>query len=104
MHRDKSPLAGTTVKVNARNPNDPGGTATLTYDVEDWWDRVTGESWEVSFAQGNMAALQYAIRQAKTGLPFDDDVLYGKIGAFGHLIHISEVVTNEQPAPVPADG
>jgi hypothetical protein len=64
------------------------------YRVEDYWDRVAGFSWK--FAQGNPACLQYAIRtgigNAKGAhIPPDDEVLYGKIGHFGHLIHVSEI-------------
>lgn len=69
---------------------DLGGTE---YQVEDWWDRVSGKSWTDS--DGNPAALEYAFRAGATNLPIDDEVLYGKIGSLGHLVHISEVVTQE---------
>lgn len=59
------------------------------YRVEGYWDDVSGKSWAVS--DGNPAAMQYAVRSGVKGLPIDDDVLYGKIGAFGHLVHVSEV-------------
>jgi len=42
-------------------------------------------------ANGNPAALIYAIRSGFDGLPTDDEVVYGKIGSFGHLIHESEL-------------
>ena len=61
---------------------------TTEYRVEDWWDRVSGGSW--MDAVGNPAALQYAMRSAGV-LPLDNDVVYGKIGSFGHLIHITEL-------------
>jgi hypothetical protein len=41
-------------------------------------------------ADGNPAALNYAARGV--GLPIDDEVVYGKIGAFGHLVHTKEIV------------
>lgn len=59
------------------------------YRVEDWWDRVYGASW--MDATGNPAALQYAVRSATDGLPIDNDVVYGKVGSFGHIIHTSEL-------------
>jgi hypothetical protein len=59
------------------------------YRLEDWWDKLTGGSW--GDAQGNPACLLYAMRGAAEGLPSDDEVVYGKIGALGHLIHISEL-------------
>lgn len=59
------------------------------YRVEGLWQEVTGCSW--TEAIGNPAALQYAMRAAANNLPIDDDVLYGKIGHFGHLVHVSEI-------------
>jgi hypothetical protein len=66
------------------------------YRVEDWWDRVYGSSW--MDAQGNPAALVYALRSASQsyGVPLDDEVLYGKIGPFGHLVHVSEIAAEEE--------
>lgn len=67
-----------------------------TYDVnghqylaEDWWDRVVGESW--MDCDGNPAALKYAVRSAVDNLPFDNEVLYGKIDGLGHIIHVTEL-------------
>jgi hypothetical protein len=57
--------------------------------VEDYWDRVAGKSWMIS--DGNPAALKYGMRAGFNGLPLDDEVVYGKIGAFGHLVHVSEL-------------
>jgi len=45
------------------------------------------------FADGNPAALDYALRRAVDGLPLDDEVVYGKLGAFGKLIHVSQLPT-----------
>ncbi len=59
------------------------------YEVEGYWTDVTGVSW--MFANGNPAALHYAIRSAANNLPTDDEVLYGKIGGLGHLVHVSEI-------------
>lgn len=61
------------------------------YVLEDWWDRVYGSSW--MYADGNPAALAYAMRTATSGgrIPFDDEVVYGKVGAFGHLLHKTEL-------------
>lgn len=85
IHPEPHPLAGKTVKIKQldKSPQFSG----QEYRVEDYWDRVAGKSW--MDAVGNPAALNYALRP-KT-VPMDDEVLYGKIGAFGHLIHVSEV-------------
>lgn len=84
-HNEKHVLANKKVKI------EKGQLAGNEIVIEDWWDRVYGKSW--MFEQGNPACLQYAIR---TGLqehrvPSDDEVIYGKIGNLGHLVHVSEL-------------
>lgn len=59
------------------------------FHIEDWWDRVSGGSWQVSI--GNPAALQYSLRSVANDLPIDDEVVYGKIEGLGHLVHVSEI-------------
>lgn len=90
IHLEKHPLAGKTVKIKktARHFQYPdfGGS---DYIVEDWWDRVAGKSW--MFCDGNPACLVYAMRSAGEHLPTDNNVLYGKIGPYGSLVHISEI-------------
>lgn len=63
------------------------------YRVEDWCENVFGRSWMV--ANGNPAAMQYAIRAGVNNLPINNDVLYGKIGGMGALYHISEIEVPE---------
>jgi len=83
--RDKSPLAGRTVKIRK------GELAGSDYVVEDWWENVYGKSW--MFSDGNPAAMKYAMRTGLQafGVPNNNDVLYGKIGLYGELVHISEL-------------
>jgi len=82
--KPKSPLAGKIVKIIS------GAFKGCDFQVEDWWENVSGKSW--MFCQGNPACLEYAIRAGlKDDLPTDDEVLYGKIGGLGKLIHISEI-------------
>ncbi len=91
MHNESSKLAGKVVRIkkDVKHPQVPdfGGSE---FWVEDWWDRLTGGSW--MDANGNPACLIYAMR---TGLganvPTDNEVLYGKVGPFGHLVHITEI-------------
>lgn len=90
IHNSPSSLAGKTVRIKC-GP-DPDELNGKEYRVEDWWDRIAGYSWKT--AQGNPACVKYAVRQAFTRPPrppFDDEALYGKVGPFGHLIHISEI-------------
>lgn len=91
MHTEEHPLAGKTVTLNETAHDGIRGIveAGEKFAVEDWWDRLTGGSW--MFANGNPAALQYAMRSSIDHLPLDDNVVYGKIGAFGHLVHVSEL-------------
>ncbi|HPF41806.1 MAG TPA: hypothetical protein PK093_24495 [Phycisphaerae bacterium] len=92
IHSEPHPLAGKTVRIKQglSHPHveDFGGSE---FRCEDYWDRVSGGSWTT--ANGNPACLVYAMR---TGMsqerpPIDDEVLYGKIGYFGHLVHVSEI-------------
>jgi hypothetical protein len=82
-HSDPHPLAGKTVKIAV------GAFAGSDYRLEDWWDHLTGKSW--MYSDGNPAAMEYAIRSGLEALPLDDDVVYGKIGAYGQLIHVSQL-------------
>lgn len=84
-HKETSAYRGTFVTVDIGN-----GPQSLY--VEDWWDRVGGASWSSLEFAGNWACKNYASRVQAHGLPSDDNVLYGKIGAFGHLVHASEIV------------
>ena len=59
------------------------------YRVKGLWHEITGKSWMNS--DGNPAALHYAIRSSYNHLPIDNNVYYGKIGSFGHLVHESEL-------------
>jgi len=91
IHAEPHPLAGKTVTLND-NAKDPVRGIVMPgeqFRIEDYWDRLMGKSWGV--CDGNPAALQYALRAGMTGLPVDDEVVYGKIGAFGHLVHVSEL-------------
>ena len=85
MIRKPHPLAGQTVTIRA-DAVDLGGQK---YRVEDWWQNIHGASW--MFAEGNPAAIRYAIRAAQGGLPTDDEVLYGKVDGLGYLVHVSEI-------------
>ncbi|TQK29410.1 hypothetical protein FBY28_2413 [Arthrobacter sp. SLBN-53] len=87
IHPEPSPIAGKTVVIDLCD-----GRGERECRIEDYWDRVNGVSW--MFAEGNPAALKYAIRAGMRSdpLPMDDEVLYGKIGPYGELVHTSEVV------------
>jgi len=82
IHKEPFIDAGKTVKIVFEEE-------LVEYDIEDWWDRVSGSSW--MFASGNIACMNYAMRSGLSKLPIDNEVLYGKIGCFGYLIHISEI-------------
>lgn len=82
IHNDKHPKAGQTVEIMK------GEHAGKEYRVEDWWDRVGGKSW--MYCDNNWACMNYGVRSGLEGLPTDNEVVYGKIGAYGHLIHVSE--------------
>lgn len=85
IHTDSSPLAGETVVIRPK-----GQGAAFEFIVEDYWDRIAPESW--MFSDGNPACITYALRAGAAALPIDDEVLYGKVGGYGMLAHVSEVV------------
>ena len=82
IHSDRHQLAGKTVTIKT------GRFAGQSYRLEDWWDRLTGTPWAET--TGNPACIIYGIRAGLEGLPPDNEVVYGHIGGFGHLVHISE--------------
>lgn len=88
MHNESHPLAYKTVTLNenAKDPVQGQVVAGAEFMVEDWWDKLTGKSW--MFSDGNFAALHYAMRDP-SNTPLDDEVVYGKIGALGHIVHVS---------------
>jgi tRNA G37 N-methylase Trm5 len=109
MHDTKHPWAGKTVMLTS------GQFAGQQYRIEDWWDHLTGKSWGDS--EGNPAAIDFAFRHAVDSMAIfklspktdadrqrlldaanDDEVVYGHIGAYGKLIHISQL-----PAELPVE-
>ena len=68
--------------------------------AEDYWINVAGKSWKY-YVGGNPAVMEYLFRGLfkKIPLPMDDDVVYGKIGDYGHLFHISELLAPGEREP-----
>lgn len=89
MHTEQHPQSGQTVKVDFGTT---GGNiqGIHEYQIEGWWDMITGKSWML--AQGNPAAMLYGVRSGFKRLPVDNEVVYGKVGSFGHLAHVSEIL------------
>lgn len=103
--REPHPLRNTTVRVTG------GEFKGQLYWIEDWQINVYGgEEWGI--ANGNMAAVEYALRLAHDqivvdkdnhALKADNEVVYGKIGpdfTYSKMMHVSqlgEVVCNGRP-------
>lgn len=87
MNRDIHPQAGKTIKVYPKQ-NFQLLQNEAEFVLEDWWVNVAGQSWMSS--NGNPAAIGYAMRSASV-LPYDDEVVYGKVNHLGYLVHISEL-------------
>lgn len=83
IHKDQHPQWGHKVPITG------GQYAGWEILIEDWWDRLGGKSWRDM--NGNPACMEYGFRAGKEGLPRDDEVVYGKIGAAGKLIHVSQL-------------
>lgn len=63
------------------------------YLIEGYWDEIEGKSWlDTEFRP---VILNYSMRTLAEKHLKDyqecDEVLYGKIGIYGHLIHVSEI-------------
>lgn len=87
IHNEPHPLAGQTVEVDVETHI---GNMTR-FVVEDWWDRLGAGSW--MYADGNFAAMHYAVRGGLLDLPLDDEVVYGKDEhGLGHILHVTELV------------
>jgi len=88
-----SHLAGKIVKIKS-SVSTHGGKE---FEVRDWWDRCHGYSWMLALS--NPICTIYAIRSGCFGRTetLDDEVLYGRIGQFMHLLHISEL-EDEDPS------
>lgn len=92
MHTEQHLLSGRYVVLNdtTKDPTRDMVVPGSIYHVKDWWDRAYGKSWLHS--DGNIAAVQYAIRVGfAKHVPTDDDVVYGHIDGIGHLVHVSEL-------------
>lgn len=101
IHDTEHPLAGQTVNLCAttsapRGPGDDGSSA--RFRLEDWWDRVSprNQTW-ADLASSNWACRNYAERRLTEDLPADDEVVYGKIGSLGYLVHVNEILPRDEP-------
>lgn len=96
MNENKHPLAGQVVRLKENIGIFFGGAQAggAEFVVEDWADHVLGRS--VWHANGNPAALEYAMRTAfRGGIPIDNRAVYGHVGGFGHIVHDSEIERGE---------
>jgi hypothetical protein len=89
MNAPWAPGATVRIREGVTDPVKNLVVAGAEYQIEDLWIKVAGKSWMDS--DGNPAAMLYGFRAGVTGLPADNDVLYGKIGGLGCLVHVSEI-------------
>ena len=91
--RAKSQYSGKTVKVKNGVTIKGESIGGDDFRVEDWAENVLGCPWFM--ANGNPAAIIYAVRvneRTAFGIPMvDNEVLYGKLGGMGFLLHINEL-------------
>jgi hypothetical protein len=93
VHNEPHPWAGKKVRLLPNViSNGIGGYVDIGESVfllEDWYDRVTGTSWR----EGPVtpATANYVWRLNNKKMPRDDEVVYGKVGHLGYLIHEHEL-------------
>jgi hypothetical protein len=87
IHKKPSQLAGKTVRIK----QDVFAHGGKEFVVRDWWDRCSGYRWLITIVNPICAA--YALRASfsKNTEMVSDEVLYGTLGAFPYLFHISEI-------------
>jgi hypothetical protein len=90
LARPKSELAGKTVKLVLKTANhqDIDGKE---FHVEDWYQNCNGDKTTHWTNLETWAERNYAERIQNSKVPRDSDVLYGKVGRYGYLIHITEI-------------
>lgn len=88
-HEYKNELSGKTVQVKFKHPHPQLNTRTAEFVVEDWWDRISDTGWQETY--GSPVVVIYAERRKFDDLPLDEEVIYGKVGYFGYLVHASEI-------------
>jgi hypothetical protein len=99
-------MAGKTVTLipGTADPQRGVVVAGTEFEVEDWYDyqhgRGSGVSWQTD---STFTTYWYGLRREATGLPLDDEVLYGHIGGLGHIVHRSEIA-GALKADVEGDG
>jgi len=92
--REIHPLAGKTVTLKSKDALIDG----QKFWVEDWVINMPGnKSWQD--LDGNICALNYAVKAAVNDIPPDDEVIYGKIGSLGYMVHISELGEIDESVP-----
>ena len=89
LHQEIHPKAGQVVKLKSTATHPQHDIAGADFLIEDWWDHLTRSLWMT--ADGNPACLVYGLRVGMNNLPANNDVVYGKVGAWGVLIHSSEI-------------
>lgn len=65
------------------------------FEVQDWADRLP---------EGTVLLTDsfiYKTRREEAELPYDQEIVYGKIGHFTHLVHATELDTKKYQEPVP---
>ncbi|QWY82316.1 hypothetical protein SEA_PHISHY_42 [Gordonia phage Phishy] len=93
IHPEPHPMADRAVVVLAQSISTETPQP-MVFMVQDYWDRVTGGSWQT--AVDNREALAYGLRAGFADLPLDDEVLYGTIGSTTVLVHVSEIMTADE--------
>ena len=95
--RKTHPLADKVVVLNDRAQDPLRGMIVPgeLFEIEDWWENLEGESINLPRPARNFAEKHYVERlKTLNRFTFDQactDAVYGKIGAMGHLVHVSEL-------------
>ena len=87
-HKTRHHLAGKTVSlIDVSN----GSVIDVRYKIEDWWDVLGSGSWAGLCETVPACAIYNDRIIGLESIPFDEEVVYGKVDGLGYLIHESEL-------------
>ncbi len=92
MQRESHLMAGQTVTVNPAVEHQMLVQG-AEFRVEDWYQNVNDTaSWKNDVNLPAVLNYFLRVRESNGAIPDNNEVVYGKIGGLGYLVHVSELV------------